>query len=301
MARKLVQAVLFARYNPTNFKALYGRISGSTTYTKDYIQIPEAVSTRLKPVLDGSGNRVDVEYVWPTGSQAGHFAWSADRYHLKWDTDRPPLPWKLGQVGVDPATSLPGDTSQRTEPAADQQFSAIDTSQVKPWLLAVKLAGEGNRLHLRVFFENPPAGFLDRSLASLPEKIRQEIARLGQAGTGFVDWSDGIMPAPEVRAKKLVNEILEALARDPNVLLVGPPGTGKSVALEDLRSLYSTRATADTPTFNPDSWSGDWDLVGADARSEVLVLGMLRGVLLIQERHLVDRQTYKLRRSAALA
>lgn len=271
MARKLVQAVLFAKYNPTNFKALYGRLPGSTTYTKDYIQIPESVSARLKPVLNGPGNRVDVEYVWPTGSQAGHFAWSTDRYHLKWDTDKPPLPWKLGQVGADPATSLPGNTSLRTEAAADQQLSAIDTSQVKPWLLAVKLAGEGNRLHLRVYFENPPAGLQDRSLAILPQKIRQEIAQMGQAGTGFVDWSGGIMPAPEVRAKKLVKEILDALARDPNVLLVGPPGTGKSVALEDLRNLYAARATTDTPTFNPESWSGEWGLAGADARSEALV------------------------------
>lgn len=271
MARKLVQAVLFAKYNPTNFKALYGRLSGSTTYTKDYIQIPEAVSKRLKPVLNGNTNRVEVDYVWPGGSQPGHFAWSADRYHLKWETDKPPLPWKLGQVGANPATSLPGDTSLRNEASADQQLNAIEASGVKPWLLAVKLAGEGNRLHLRVYFENPLAGFQDRSLANLPPKIRQEIAQLGQAGTGFVDWSGGIMPAPEVRAKKLVKEILEALASDPNVLLVGPPGTGKSVALEDLRNLYSKQATADTPTFNPDSWSGEWGLAGADARNEVLV------------------------------
>ena len=271
MAHKLVQAVLFAKYNPTNFKALYGRLTGSTTYTKDYIQIPETVSRRLAPVLNGNGNRVDVDYVWPSGSQPGHFAWSTDRYHLKWETDTPPVPWKVGQVGANPATSLPGDTSLRDEASADQQFNAIEASSVNPWLLAVKLAGEANRLHLRVYFENPPAGFEDRSLASLPQRLRQEIAQLGQAGTGFVDWSGGIMPAPEVRAKKLVKEILEALARDPNVLLVGPPGTGKSVALEDLRGLYSPRATTDTPTFNPDTWSGEWGLAGADARSEALV------------------------------
>lgn len=271
MGQKLVQAVLFAKYNPTNFKALYGRLPGSTTYTKDYIQIPEGVSARLKPVLNGNGNRVEVDYVWPGGSQPGHFAWSTDRYHLKWETDNPPLPWKLGQVGAEPATSLQGDTSLRDETSADRQLAAIETSLVKPWLLAVKLAGEGNRLHLRVYFENPPAGFQDRSLASLPQKIRDEIAQLRQAGTGFVEWSGRIMPEPQVRAKKLVKEILDALARDPNVLLVGPPGTGKSVALEDLRNLYSKRASADTPTFNPDSWSGEWGVAGADARSEALV------------------------------
>lgn len=270
MSSKLVQAVLFARYNQTNFKALYGRL-GTNGYTKDYLQIPKTVSARLKPVLDGNGSRVEVEYVWPSGSQPGHFAWSVDRYHLKWETNNPPPPWKLGQIGADPATSLPGDTSLRDETAANSQFATIESSGEKPWLLAVKLAGEGNRLHLRVFFENPPAGFQDRSLANVPKKIRDEIANLGEGGTGFVDWSGDIMPEPKIRAKKLVKEILDALARDPNVLLVGPPGTGKSVALEDLQSLYSKRATSDTPTFNPDSWSGDWGLAGAEARSEALV------------------------------
>jgi 5-methylcytosine-specific restriction enzyme B len=272
MSGKLVQAVLFARYNPTNFKALYGRLKGSTTYTKDYIQIPATVSARLKPVLGESANGdIKVQYVWPGGTQSGEFHWSTDRYHLNWATDTPPLPWKLGQIGANPATTLPGDTAKRDETAADAQLASIEGSDVKPWLLAVKLANDGNRLHLRVYFEHPPAGFEDRGLIKLPQKIREEIAQLGTAGTGFVDWSGGIMPQAEVKAKKLVQEILEALARDPNVLLVGPPGTGKSVALEDLRNIYSKRATKDTPTFNPDSWAGDWGAAGADARSEALV------------------------------
>lgn len=271
MSGKLVQAVLFARYNQSNYKALYGRLRESTKYTKDYIQIPETVSARLKQVLDSSTDRVEVEYAWPGGSQHGHFAWSVDRYHLKWETDNPPQPWKLGAVGTDPAVSLPGDTSKRNEKDADAQLAAIEHANLKPWLLAVKLAGEGRRLHLRVYFENPPKGLEDRALAVVPKKIRDEIAKLGSAGTGFVDWSGDIMPAPEVRAKKLVSEILEALSRDPNVLLVGPPGTGKSVALEDLRNIYSKRASQDTPTFDPDSWPGNWGTAGAEARSESLV------------------------------
>ena len=271
MSGKLVQAVLFARYNQSNFKALYGRLRSSTTYTKDYIQIPEAVSARLKPVLGSGSDRVEVEYAWPGGSQHGHFTWSVDRFHLKWETDNPPRPWKLGTVGSDPTASLPGDTSKRDEKDADAQLAAIESANLKPWLLAVKLAGEGRRLHLRVYFENPPTGFGDRALAMVPKKIRDEIAKLGSAGTGFVDWSGDIMPAPEVRAKKLVKEILDALSRDPNVLLVGPPGTGKSVALEDLRNIYSMRASKDTPTFDPDSWPGNWGTAGADARSESLV------------------------------
>ena len=242
MSNKVVQAVLFAKYTSSNFKALYGRLPGSTTYTKDYIQIPESVSTRLRPVLGGNGTNVPVQYVWPGGTQPGHFSWSTDRFHLRWETDTPPRPWKLGAVGTDPVASLPGNPALRTEAQADAQLSAIDNSGTKPWLIAVKLADDGNRLHLRVYFENPPAALQDRNLSQLPQKVREEIANLGSSASGFVDWSNGIRPVAPVRAQKLVNEIVDALARDPNVLLVGPPGTGKSVALEDLRGLYSSQA-----------------------------------------------------------
>lgn len=271
MSSKVVQAVLFARYTESNFKALYGRLRGTTTYSKDYIQIPASVSARLKPVLGGDGQDVPVDYVWPGGHQAGNFSWSTDRYHLRWETDTPPTPWKLGPVGVDPATSLPGDNTKRTEAEADAQFAAINSSGTKPWLVAVKLEGEGSRLHLRVYFESPPPGLADRSIAQLPKKIRDEMASLSNSASGFVDWSGDIRAVPPVRAQKLVNEIVEALARDPNVLLVGPPGTGKSVALEDLRALYSKKASTGTPTFDPESWPGNWGTYEVEARAESLV------------------------------
>lgn len=271
MSNAIVQAVLFARYTESNFKALYGRLRSSTTYSKDYIQIPESVASRLRPVLGGHGEDVPVEYRWPGGAQEGNFSWSTDRYHLRWETDTPPAPWKLGTVGVDPAASIPGDNTKRTEAEADAQFASIAASGTKPWLLAVKLAGDGNRLHLRVYFENPPAGLADRGTIQLPEKVRDGMNTLGgNAGSGFVDWSDSVRSVT-VRAQKLVEEIVEALQRDPNVLLVGPPGTGKSVALEDLRSLYSRQASDGTPTFDPDSWSGNWGSYGVDVRAESLV------------------------------
>lgn len=272
MSKQLVEAVLFARYNVSNFKALYGRLGDASSYTKDYIQIPASVSAKLKEVLKATTDRVVVKYAWPGGQQDGHFAWSTDRYHLKWDTDRPPLPWKLGTIGSTPVVSLPGDTSKRAVTDADAQFASIEASGTKPWLLAVKLPGDESKLHLRVYFENPPTGFEDRALSSLPKKIRAEIAALPEgSGTGVVDLSSNIRaPLPPVRAKKLVAEVIEALRRDPNVLLVGPPGTGKSVALEDLRHLYTTHGSPGSPMFDPDTWSGDW-AESTEARSEALV------------------------------
>lgn len=55
------------------------------------------------------------------------------------------------------------------------------------------------------------------------------------------------------RAPALVARIKDALSRDPNVLLVGPPGTGKTVALEDLRAEYESAIL-----FDPDLWDENW-------------------------------------------
>lgn len=272
MAGRPVEVVLFARYSRSNYKALYGRLGNKTAYTQDYIQIRDDVAQILKPLLSPDGDKSEVEYAWPNGSKVGHFTWSHDRNHLKWDTDKPPAPWTLGDLATNPDVSLPGDTSKREEAAADAQEKAIADAGWKPWLVAVKLADEDRKLHLRVYFENPPPARADRGIGQLPERLQKAIQELpDRFATGVIDWSGGIMPTPEVRAKKLVKEILDALARDPNVLLVGPPGTGKSVALEDLRNLYTARATTDTPTFNPESWSGEWGMAGADARNEALV------------------------------
>jgi 5-methylcytosine-specific restriction protein B len=271
MSNKIVEAVLFAKYTDSNFKALYGRLLRSTKYSKDFIQLPEDVSSRLQVLFNAGASDVPVEYVWPTGGQTGNFSWSSDRYHLNWQTDSPPAPWKLGVVGNDPATSLPGNPSLRTEAQADPQYAAITAGGTSPWLVAVKLHGEGNRLHLRVYFDNPSTALADRGVSQLPQEVRAAMGNLGRAASGVVEWTNAIRRPATARAKKLVEEVLDALARDPNVLLVGPPGTGKSVALEDLRSLYVAKAATGTPTFDPASWPGNWGTYQVDARSESLV------------------------------
>lgn len=267
--KQLVEAVLFARYNESNYKALYGRLRTSNKYTKDYFQLPRAVSDKLQDILQASDSGATVEYVWPGGGQFGEFAPSTDRYHLRWETDTPPKPWKLGDLN-DPLVSLHGDASQRVEEQADEQYRAIVDSQSNPWLLAIKLAGEGNRLHLRVYFEHPPAHFSDRAVAQLPSKLQEAISTL-RDGIGIVDWrSDVYAPLQSPTVGKLVTEIQQALARDPNVLLVGPPGTGKSVALEQLRQLYTPYAATGAVMFEP-TWPGAWSTYTVEARSHALV------------------------------
>jgi len=273
MTKQSVEAVLYTRYNQSNYRALYGRLGNGTKYTKDYIQIPRTVSEKLGPLLNSSSKEVEVEYVWPGGEQHGHFSWSTDRYHLKWETNNPPKPWRLGDIAKDPVVSLPGNTSERNEALADAQFFRIDELGWEPWLLAVKLSGEGNRLHLRVYFENPPDRFKHRAVALLPQKLQVAMASLSGTDTGICDWrGDLIAPLPQVRAPKLVEEIQEALARDPNVLLVGPPGTGKSIALEDLRNLYTSHVASGAVMFDPDLWENNWSIHGGpESRSHALV------------------------------
>ncbi|WP_163275547.1 AAA family ATPase [Cellulomonas iranensis] len=58
-----------------------------------------------------------------------------------------------------------------------------------------------------------------------------------------------------VRATAIVSRVLDAFTRNRNVLLVGPPGTGKSVALEDLRSLFENETP---PLFDPDDTENPW-------------------------------------------
>lgn len=274
MTQQLVEAVLIAPLNRTNYKAVYGRLGDDTPYTQDYIQIRKAVAKAFRPLFGVAAVKVDITYVWPGGTQPGHLTWSSDRIHLKWDTDSSPLPWRLGNVGANPATSLPGDVSKKDVADADAQAAAIDASGTKPWLLAVKLKDDGNRLHLRVYFEKPPPQLSDRGINQLPNQVQQAIGNFPKnASTDIVVWSTSVTTTPpKVRAKKLVDEILAALARDPNVLLVGPPGTGKTVALEDLRALYSHKDAGGGPTFDPTSWPGNWSVSsGAESRSEWLV------------------------------
>ncbi|MGD8215784.1 McrB family protein [Aestuariimicrobium sp. Y1814] len=249
------------------FKPVYGRdpMTGSTvdpatgkkdqSYSKDYLQpdtpgsqVLERVLGKVPPVEDGL---VPIKWRWPGGEVDGALRQHDKimvRKDLSWPKNRPPAPWRLkpspqpGDVEV-----LAGTPNLGTPQLADQEFARIVATGEHPWLLGVHLAGEGSILHARVVFENPSAAHAGASWDLVPPEVKQ-------VAQGF--RSNQVMGVVEYRAgaamtDTLVQRILAAFEDSPNVLLVGPPGTGKTVAMEKVAALYSSTPPSGV-TFDPD-------------------------------------------------
>lgn len=246
MTAQPVAAVFLWRLDEdTPFKAVYGRVSGSTTYTKDYLQLRRAECAVLLDRVMGrqEGTTLPVTYEWPGGSTTGELRAATDhdpatsnyRLQLAWPTDNAPIPWQLGDPTTDQVVTVPGTPGPhgaKVQAEGDTELAALKASNVKPWIVAVKLQGPDAVLHLRAYLEAPPPGLERLSSEQLPEVVRTYMASM-PSGCGAVEGAI-------VRAPKLHRAISDALTRSPNVLLVGPPGTGKTVALED-SDTYSSR------------------------------------------------------------
>lgn len=276
MTIKAVEAVFVARYTQSNFRAVYGRLSTETasTYTKDFLQVLQEAGDKLASVLQGSRTEdTDIEYVWPTGTCPGKFIWREPRWQMKWFTGQKPLPWTVGDT-PSPEVSIPGNPNLKLPELADAEYQAILRTGTEPWFVAIKLVGEPKVLHVRTYFRNPSAEFADRALSLLPTVVLELIDALPPgdgSGTVILPTNAQIGPPRKPRAAKLVDEIRAALEREPNVLLVGPPGTGKTVALEDLQALYDDSVRPGTVFFDTSVWGDAWSVEGREARSDVLV------------------------------
>lgn len=216
MAFQPVEWVLVIYYGISAHRATYGRLN-NTKYTKDYIQLSrkedflETVS-RLFPIAGGVGS-VPLTYQWPDGTTPGAFVFkSADRPHLKWETNLgAPRAWKM-TVAPDERTAetIPGDPSHLDFNAAEKEFEQLAARGAgQPYLLAIKLRDEPNKLHLRAYLENPELAFSWADLGFVPQSIRRLADKTSQQSA--LAWSafqsGGVAPSPIVRsALSLLNE-----------------------------------------------------------------------------------------------
>lgn len=271
MTAQPVDAVWFWKYTKTAFHALYGRFPGSTLYSKDYLQVSGDCMDALDTAFGRSiGEVLAITYRWPGGSVSGEVrdtsaTESTPRDHLSWPTTGPrPAPWTLTPI-PDATKAIPGDPSATTETGAEAVLGKLESDDLGAWVVAVKLAGEPATLHVRAYLDRPPSGFEYAATSLLPEPV---LSAMG-AAKGACGVVVGGRAKP-VRAGKIVDRVLSALKRSPNVLLMGPPGTGKTVALEDLRQLYESGGT--TLLFDPEKAFDAWPTVLPGERKVISVV-----------------------------
>ncbi len=269
----IVESVFFYKYSSSAFRALYGRLGGSGGFTKDFLQVRKPVQQVLDLVFARNAEQlINFEYRWPGGMSPGRWADAESRGQMKWNTNDKPLPWIIGDPMSSPAISIAGDPTLKDPDSADAEYKRIMATGCKPYLVGVKLFGEDRVLHARMYFENPPVGREDRGMDALPQELRQAIVGESE-DSGIIHFTNvnaHMGPPPTPRNPELVARILEALKREPNVLLVGPPGTGKTVVLEDLRSYFVEGGNAGALTFDTETWGAAWGVV-SESRSISLV------------------------------
>jgi 5-methylcytosine-specific restriction protein B len=279
MSPQPVQAVFFWRAGMTSvFKATYGRIRPSTTYTKDFHQ-PRGEQARALERAIGipEGGESKVEWKWPEGVDEGgklhpaaDFAEMNGRLNLRWSTDHAPPPWRLTPSPDETTLStLRGTPDLETEAGADAELSLIKASGETPWLIAVHLYGEGPALHARVVLEHPAPGREFASWETLPGAVRRAMQELpSRQPGGYAEFEEGYV----VRSGAIVDRIMRAFKENPNVLLVGPPGTGKTVAMDDVRRAFEAGKSI---TFDPGKLHGAFEETGSGSAADTKVKALV--------------------------
>lgn len=264
MSVKAATRAFLWRLNTTNFKAAYGRYpenSGDTSYTKNYLQVRAEVRDALNFSLqhDGSaGSEITVTWRWPDGSLENRYdikdsgGDTRGQLYVTKNTGSNKttiMPFVPGSAS-DSKTAIIGDPGLASPADATNLLDQILQSGVGGWYMAVVLEGETRILHARMVLENPPAGKEHFGIERQPRAIQDAIQFAATDVSSL--WVDlAVTP----RAGNIVKQIESAFKRSPNVLLVGPPGCGKSVALEDVKAIYADTAWFDTARYNP--WRPD--------------------------------------------
>jgi hypothetical protein len=143
------------------------------------------------------------------------------------------------------------DPSHLDFAAAEKELASLASRGVgQPYLVAVKLRDEPNKLHLRAHLENPTSDFRWADIALVPEAVRTLTSKTSQ--TSALVWSTfqsgGIAPG------KIVGNALFRLleSTDPKSMIEGfDPDTGRGLATYWRQPGYGLFFD---PTRNHDAW-----------------------------------------------
>ncbi|WP_181158554.1 AAA family ATPase [Leucobacter massiliensis] len=164
-------------------------------------------------------------------------------------------------------TPLRGNGVARTDVDAIAAIDSFNQAGHLAYLVAVKLKDEDDVLHVRTYLKDPSAGLEFASTDLLPREVQKLVDSLNVSVPSCASRIlGGQAPDPAVDAA------IAKLEENPNLLLIGPPGTGKSVLLDKLVQ-HVTNPDFEV-TFDPDeiydAWSEPEDEPGAGKAATVV-------------------------------
>lgn len=264
MVASPVEAVWVWYYGGTNQKWTYGRYGDNNGFTKDHLQINADAAGPIQSIYGlaaAADQKHELELKWPNGGGLkGRFMFSAGRFVLRWDrpSDSPPTPWsapapwRMVQNPDDQSASpLRGHGTATTDVDALAAIKAFNDGGNKAYLVAVKLKGESDILHVRAYLKEPDADLKFASTDVLPQAVQALVDSLNPARPSCASRILGGRGAD-----KDVADAVARLEENPNLLLIGPPGTGKSVLLDKLVQHVTDPDLG--ITFDPDEIYDAW-------------------------------------------